>query len=241
MLNSSRKISLLVATVSVLASPPSLCTEFISRANLNTPDMSKVKLHPFSPDQLNSIHSNFRKAGEVGFGYLMGYSSGFCLRKGFRIIAFGAGGAFIVIQSLSYSGLIKVNYDGIQKKVETVLDLNKDGKVDAKDAQLAMDKIQEVLGHNMLIGGGFTIGFLVGLRALTTTPSSVSRASNTSSYDTNRLSERWIKNAVKGCASKENALLRVEEVLQDFKQRKKQLLVDIYARLVDLCGSYKDG
>eukprot|EP01039_Chlorochromonas_danica_P005261 gene5261-5795_t len=40
---------------------------------------------------------------------------------------------------------------------------------------------------------------------------------------------------------KQNALLRIEEVLQDFKQRKKQLLVDICARLRDLRGSHKDG
>eukprot|EP01039_Chlorochromonas_danica_P005260 gene5260-5794_t len=265
MLNSSRKISLLVGTISLLTSLPSpifcdaaprnpsegkktdapkeevpdLFNEFVSRANLNSLDMSKVKLHPFSPEQLNNIHSFFREqlkeggplspvreafesgaAGQVGFGFLMGYSSGFCLRKVSRIIAFGVGGVFIIVQSLSYSGLIEVKYDGLQKKVETALDLNKDGKVDAKDAQLAMNKIQEVLGHNMPVGGGFTAGFLVGLRGC--------------------LSDGK-KDGQEAVRVKQNALLHIEEVLQDFKQRKKQLLVDICARLRDLRGSHEDG
>eukprot|EP00981_Chlorochromonas_danica_P015083 scaffold10372_cov243-Ochromonas_danica.AAC.8 len=212
MFNSSRKISLLVGTISVLASPPSLIfcdaapqtpsedkkselpkevpkeeqnllNQLASRANLSTLDLSSANLNPFSPDQLKKVHSFFREqlkeggplspvretfesgvAGQVGYGFLMGYSSGFCLSKVSRIIAFGVGGVFIVIQSLSYSGLIKVNYDGIEKKVESVLDLNKDGKVDAKDAEFALDKIQEVLSYNMPGGGGFTAGFLAGVR-----------------------------------------------------------------------------
>lgn len=49
---------------------------------------------------------------------MMGYSSGFCLKKVSRILAFGLGGLFIVVQSLSYNGYIKVNYDGIQKEIE---------------------------------------------------------------------------------------------------------------------------
>ena len=70
----------------------------------------------------------------------MGYSSGFCLKKvrifnnliittkllppfSFvlqvsKVVSFFLGGAFILIQSLSYTGYIKVDYDGIKKDVE---------------------------------------------------------------------------------------------------------------------------
>jgi uncharacterized membrane protein (Fun14 family) len=59
--------------------------------------------------------------GQVGYGFLMGYSSGFCIKKVSKFGAFVLGGSFILIQSLSYGGLIKVDYDGIQKQVEVEL------------------------------------------------------------------------------------------------------------------------
>jgi CRISPR-associated DxTHG motif protein len=59
--------------------------------------------------------------GQVGYGFLMGYSSGFCIKKASKFGAFVLGSSFILIQSLSYGGLIKVDYDGIQKKVEVRL------------------------------------------------------------------------------------------------------------------------
>lgn len=35
-----------------------------------------------------------------------------------KIVAFVVGGAFIFVQTLSFNGMIDVNYDGIQKHVE---------------------------------------------------------------------------------------------------------------------------
>lgn len=49
---------------------------------------------------------------------MMGYSSGFVLKKVSKLLAFGIGSLFIVIQTLSYNGFIKVDYDNIQKEVE---------------------------------------------------------------------------------------------------------------------------
>jgi uncharacterized membrane protein (Fun14 family) len=48
----------------------------------------------------------------------MGYSSGFCLRKVSRLLAFGLGSVFIIVQTMSYNGYINVNYGGIQKDIE---------------------------------------------------------------------------------------------------------------------------
>lgn len=71
----------------------------------------------------------------------MGYSSGFCLKKLSKIVAFGIGGAFVFIQILSANGYINVEYQKIQKEMESVLDLNKDGKVDGGDIQFGYDKV----------------------------------------------------------------------------------------------------
>mmetsp|Transcript_3316 Transcript_3316/g.5524 ORF Transcript_3316/g.5524 Transcript_3316/m.5524 type:complete len:201 (-) Transcript_3316:156-758(-) len=101
---------------------------------------------------------------QVGYGFMMGYSSGFCLKKVSKMLAFGLGGIFIVVQAMSYNGYINVNYGGIQKDIENLLDLNKDGKVDAKDVEHGMNKIQDMLEYNMPSGGGFTTGLILGLR-----------------------------------------------------------------------------
>ena len=54
----------------------------------------------------------------------MGYSSGFCLKKVSKLLAFGLGSMFIAVQAMSYSGYIDVNYSGIQKDIE--VRVNKD-------------------------------------------------------------------------------------------------------------------
>lgn len=144
-----------------------LFKEFVKKV-----DLGRVPKVPFDfdlgSDHVHSIHDFFKTqledggnlqpvrkvfesgvAGQVGYSFLMGYSSGFCLRKvstgihpayhplpivaptnlifssAFdllsqvsRMAAFVLGSAFILVQSLQYGGLIKVNYEGIQKKAE---------------------------------------------------------------------------------------------------------------------------
>lgn len=51
---------------------------------------------------------------------MMGYSSGFCLKKVSKLLAFGLGGVFIIVQAMSYNGYINVNYEGIQKDIEVI-------------------------------------------------------------------------------------------------------------------------
>jgi uncharacterized membrane protein (Fun14 family) len=102
---------------------------------------------------------------QVSYGFMMGYSSGYCLKKVSKIMAFALGGVFIAVQSLSYNGYMIVNYEKVQKDVERLMDLNHDGKVDEKDAKVAYEKIHDVLSYNMPTGGGFGAGLLMGLRS----------------------------------------------------------------------------
>eukprot|EP00599_Poterioochromonas_sp_BG-1_P003078 CAMPEP_0173149420 /NCGR_PEP_ID=MMETSP1105-20130129/10318_1 /TAXON_ID=2985 /ORGANISM="Ochromonas sp., Strain BG-1" /LENGTH=188 /DNA_ID=CAMNT_0014064289 /DNA_START=146 /DNA_END=712 /DNA_ORIENTATION=- len=116
---------------------------------------------------LNGVKRLFESGvpSQFGYGFLMGYSSGFCLKKVSRVAAFLLGSTFILIQSLSYSGLIKVDYEGVQEKIEQLLDLNKDGKVDMDDVKYAQNKIIDVLEYNMPAGGGFSAGLIAGFRS----------------------------------------------------------------------------
>ena len=82
-----------------------------------------------------------------------------------KLGALALGSVFILIQALSYSGYIKVDYESIQNDVENVLDVNKDGKIDEKDVDVVYKKIQDVLEHQMPAGGGFATGMLFGIRS----------------------------------------------------------------------------
>ena len=68
------------------------------------------------------------------------------------------------LQALSFAGYVQVDHSAIQKDVEEFLDLNKDGQVDAEDAELAYKKLLKVLEYNLPAGGGFAAGFVGGLR-----------------------------------------------------------------------------
>ena len=121
----------------------------------------------FFEDASHKAHALFDSGapGQIGYGFMMGYSSGFCLKKISKVLAFGIGGLFIIMQTLAYNGFMSVNYDKMQKEAEKVLDVNHDGKVDMKDAEMAYANVQKVLGYHMPTGGGFASGLLVGLRS----------------------------------------------------------------------------
>lgn len=57
---------------------------------------------------------------QVGYGFLMGYSAGFCVKKVSKVLSFALGAAFIVVQSLSFAGYIDVNYGRIEDDVKVI-------------------------------------------------------------------------------------------------------------------------
>ena len=72
---------------------------------------------------------------------------------------------FVTLQTLQYAGYVNVDHNVIKKDVESLLDLNEDGKVDHEDRKIATDKVMEVLQIGMPSGGGFVVGFVGGLRS----------------------------------------------------------------------------
>jgi uncharacterized membrane protein (Fun14 family) len=102
---------------------------------------------------------------QLSYGFMMGYSSGFCVKKVSRAFAFVIGGFFVGMQALAWKGYAKVETDKLKRDVEGIIDLNNDGRVDAEDVKIAYEKLHSVLGYNMPVGGGFTAGLLIGLRS----------------------------------------------------------------------------
>jgi uncharacterized membrane protein (Fun14 family) len=58
---------------------------------------------------------------QVGYGFMMGYSAGFCVKKVSKVLSFAVGAAFILVQSLSFAGYIDVNYGRIEDDVKVAL------------------------------------------------------------------------------------------------------------------------
>ena len=142
---------------------------------------------------------------QLSYGFVMGYCSGYALKKVGKIAAvvlgefqcvttqnktiacvldvgvvvlseyiftliyhidhIFSGTGFVALQSLQYSGYIKVDHSAIKSSVEGMMDLNKDGKVDQEDMEQASGKLMEVLQFNMPGGGGFAAGFVGGIRS----------------------------------------------------------------------------
>lgn len=79
--------------------------------------------------------------GKIGFGFAMGFSSGYFLKQSAKFVAFAAGGMFTLVQVLSSNGYVKVNYERLTKDFENAFDMNNDGKLDEKDFQIAYQKV----------------------------------------------------------------------------------------------------
>jgi FUN14 domain-containing protein 1 len=75
------------------------------------------------------------------------------------------GMGFVTLQTLQYSGYIQVDHRKLRTDVEKMLDLDKDGTIDHKDATVVYNKLLTILQYNMPGGGGFVAGFVGGLRS----------------------------------------------------------------------------
>lgn len=102
---------------------------------------------------------------QLSYGFISGYCSGYALKKVGKTAAVVFGLGFMSLQTLSYYGYVKVDHGQIKKDVESLLDLNKDGRIDRSDGELAYDKLMSVLQFSLPGGSGFAAGFVGGIRS----------------------------------------------------------------------------
>ena len=67
---------------------------------------------------------------QIGYGFMMGFTSGYTVKKVSKVVSFVVGASFICLQGLSYNGFVTVNYDKLEKQASSYLDLNRDGNMD---------------------------------------------------------------------------------------------------------------
>jgi uncharacterized membrane protein (Fun14 family) len=94
--------------------------------------------------------------GQISFGGLSGFATGFAVKKIGRIALVMFGLIFILVQVLAYMGLIEVNWLRIQQFAEPAL------KRPALEG--FFNGLLGILTNNLPFAGSFVPGFLLGLR-----------------------------------------------------------------------------
>jgi uncharacterized membrane protein (Fun14 family) len=94
--------------------------------------------------------------GQISFGGLAGFATGFALKKIGRVALVIFGLLFITLQALAYFGIVEVNWLRIQSFADPLL------KRDA--LQGFWNGLVGILTNNLPFAGAFIPGFLLGLR-----------------------------------------------------------------------------
>jgi len=101
---------------------------------------------------------------QVTFGGLMGFASGYALKKVGKMAAVGVGLTFMALQGLQYNGFIEVDWNRIWKEVVFYLDQDNDGDFDEDDIRILYRRLINVLEYNIPSAGGFVPFFFMGVR-----------------------------------------------------------------------------
>jgi len=108
------------------------------------------------------INGDTTKQIPVWFG--MGFCSGIVIKKASKIGIIVLGTSFICMQGLTYTKYIDINYKKMELDILTLLDLNKDGKLDRTDFYMHYNKILNICKFNVPSGSSYTAGFILGLK-----------------------------------------------------------------------------
>jgi uncharacterized membrane protein (Fun14 family) len=95
--------------------------------------------------------------GQLTFGGVAGFATGYALKKIGRVLAVGLGLLFVVLQLLAQAGYVQVDWTRIQKDVEPLLQ--------DEGVKGLWERLLATLTHNLPFGASFTAGLLLGLRS----------------------------------------------------------------------------
>lgn len=103
---------------------------------------------------------------KLGFGGIAGICTAVCVKKLGREAAYVGGLGFICLQAMAYYGYINIDYGKVSKDVQSAIDADGDGKLTVNDFKVYWREFKKILTFNIPGMGGFSSGFLIGLRYL---------------------------------------------------------------------------
>lgn len=92
----------------------------------------------------------------LGFGGLLGAAVGYAVKKLAKLVALFVGFTFLILQGLVWLGYINVDWIAIQEMAGMLWE-NPDGTT-------LLDAGWTILRANLPFGGGFAVGFALGLK-----------------------------------------------------------------------------
>ncbi|KAI1308383.1 FUN14 domain-containing protein 1 [Mortierella claussenii] len=101
---------------------------------------------------------------ELTFGAAMGLCSGYLFKKLGKMVLLIVGLGFVGLQLSGNSGYVSVNWTKVEKRFKDQFDVDRDGKVTAKDAKYGLNWIIELLTRNFQFKSTFAGGFYLGFR-----------------------------------------------------------------------------
>jgi len=113
-------------------------------------------------NQIIHDHLNSTPARQIGYGFVMGYFTGFCVRRAFRIGTLLIGGYFVLSQTLAYSGY-KSTLTDIEKTIHDIENLRQP-EIIKKITNIYHANLPVYVRYHMPSTGSFIIGFLLGFR-----------------------------------------------------------------------------
>lgn len=93
---------------------------------------------------------------QLGVGLVAGFAVGYALKKVGKVVAIAVGLLFVVVQLLSYFGLLTVHWEEVQTRVDPLLETG--------SLQSAWQGLLGILTHNLVFAGAFIPGLIIGLR-----------------------------------------------------------------------------
>ncbi|KAI9492189.1 FUN14 family-domain-containing protein [Zychaea mexicana] len=102
--------------------------------------------------------------GELSFGIVLGFCTGYLIKKVGKLFALAVGAGYIFLQYLSFKGLITVHWDRLEGGYQRQLDVDKDGRVTHKDVRTKWNGFVGILTHNIQFKSTFMIGLYTGIR-----------------------------------------------------------------------------
>ena len=94
--------------------------------------------------------------GQISFGGLAGFATGYAMKKIGKIALFVFGTIFILLQLLAYLGIIEINWLRVQQFAEPALQ--------RPALENTLNGIIGVLTNNLPFAASFIPGFLLGLK-----------------------------------------------------------------------------
>jgi len=95
-------------------------------------------------------------ASQLGVGAIAGFAVGYALKKVGKLLAVAVGLLFVVVQLLSYQGLVTVHWGEVEARVDPLLETT--------SLEAAWQSLLGLLTHNLPFAGAFVPGLILGLR-----------------------------------------------------------------------------